>query len=211
MADGTSETPLASIYETGDEAALEAEYDKWSDSYDADTAAGGYRFPFLVAGFVARYIQSLDAPILDAGAGTGLGGESLAILGYRNLTAIDLSQKMLDRAVPLGAYKHLERMKLGDALGFEDNCFEGVISTGVFTEGHAPTSSFDELIRVTRPGGYIIFTVRDNVYRDKGFQQKQEELTAAGRWKLVEKTEPVRAYTVGEPHIRGFFFIYQVV
>lgn len=205
-----SDNPLASIYGTG-EAALEAQYDQWSESYDADTAAGGYRLPFLIAGFVARYIPSTEAEILDAGAGTGLGGESLAVLGYRHVTGIDLSQDMLEQAGKTKAYRELLQMKLGGALAFEDQQFECVISTGVFTEGHAPASSFDDLLRVTRAGGYIIFTVRDDIYRDKGFKEKQDTLAAHGKWKLVEQTGAVRAYTIGEPHLRVFFFVYQVV
>lgn len=204
------DNPLASIYGTG-EAALEAQYDKWSDSYDADTAAGGYRLPYLIVGFIARYILSTEAEILDAGAGTGLGGESLAVLGYRNVIGIDLSQEMLEQAAKTKAYRELLQMKLGGALTFEDQRFEGIISTGVFTEGHAPASSLDELIRVTRPGGHIIFTVRDDIYRDKGFKEKQDALAADSKWKLVEQTEAVRAYTLGEPHLRVFFFVYQVV
>lgn len=86
-----------------------------------------------------------------------------------------------------------------------------MVSTGVFTEGHAPPSSFDELIRVTRPGGHIIFTVRDDVYRERGFQEKQESLSAADKWMLIEQSDAVRAYTLGEPHIRAFFFIYQIL
>lgn len=113
------ESPLASIYETGGDLALEAEYDRWSASYDGETAGQGYRLPFLITGFVARYIPSTDAKILDAGAGTGLCGESLAVLGYRNLTAIDLSHDMLEQASKSGAYRQLERMKLGDALDLE--------------------------------------------------------------------------------------------
>lgn len=206
-----SENPLASIYETGSDKALEAEYDKWSASYDSDTAGQGYRLPFLLTGFVARYIPSTDARILDAGAGTGLCGESLAVLGYRNLTAIDLSREMLDQASKSGAYRQVAQMKLGEALDLERQHFDGVVSTGVFTEGHAPPSSFDELIRVTRPGGHIIFTVRDDVYREQGFKEKQEKLCAAGKWMLIEQSEAVRAYTLGEPHIRAYFFIYQVV
>ena len=211
MSGNSSDRPLASIYEAGSEAALEAEYDNWADKYDADTAAGGYRLPFLVSGFVARHIPATDAAILDAGAGTGLAGDGLSVLGYRNITGIDLSQKMLDRAATLDAYASLEHMTLGEALAFDSDSFDGVISTGVFTEGHAPPSSFDELLRVTRPVGHIIFTVRDSVYLDKGFKEKLEALQADGAWKLIEQTAAVRAYTAGEAHIRCIFFVYQVL
>lgn len=210
MGGNNNDRPLASIYEAGDEAALESEYDSWADKYDADTAAGGYRLPFLVAAFVARYLPATDAAILDAGAGTGLAGDGLRVLGYGNITGIDLSQKMLDRAASLKVYRRLERMTLGETLAFHSDLFDGVISTGVFTEGHAPPSSFDELVRVTRPGGHIIFTVRDDVYLEKGFKEKQSALEADGAWKLIEMTEPVRAYTISEAHIRAIFFVYEV-
>ncbi len=205
-----SDNPLASIYETGGEAALEAEYDKWSASYDADTAGSGYRLPFLLTGFVARHIPSTEAEILDAGAGTGFGGESLAVLGYRNLTGIDLSREMLDQAAKTEAYRDLMQMKLGGALAFDDQRFDGVISTGVFTEGHAPASSFDELLRITRPGGHMIFSVRDDIYWEQGFKEMQDSLADSGKWKLIEQTKAVRAYTIGEPHLRVIFFVYRV-
>lgn len=210
MGGDSSDRPLASIYEAGDEAALEAEYDSWADNYDADTAAGGYRLPFLVAAFVTRYLPATDAAILDAGAGTGLAGDGLSVLGYSNITAIDLSQKMLKRAEALKVYTRLERMTLGEKLAFDSDLFDGVISTGVFTEGHAPPSSFDELVRITKPGGYVIFTVRDDVYLEKGFKEKQASLEAKGAWKLIEMTAPIRAYTASEAHIRCFFFVYRV-
>lgn len=210
MTGNSDDSRLKSIYESGDTAALEAEYDNWSESYDADTAGSGYRLPFLVAAFITRYVPSCDAEILDAGAGTGLGGESLSVLGYRNLTAIDLSRDMLDIAKRTGAYRSLLQMQLGGPLEFEDKHFAAVISTGVFTEGHAPADSFDELVRITQPGGYIVFTVRDDVYRDKGFKEKQQALADAGRWKLIEQSDAVRAYTLGEPDIRAYFFVYRI-
>jgi predicted TPR repeat methyltransferase len=56
------------------------------------------RGPEIVASMAARYLQDRTSPILDAGAGTGRVGELLAILGYSNLVALDLSDAMLARA-----------------------------------------------------------------------------------------------------------------
>ncbi|HVP99465.1 MAG TPA: SAM-dependent methyltransferase, partial [Roseiarcus sp.] len=61
-----------------------------------------------------------------------------------------------------------------------------------FTTGHAPPSSFDELIRVTQPGGALIFTLATSAYDAGGFKEKLEGLESAGRWRLVEATAPFR-------------------
>jgi hypothetical protein len=81
---------------------------------------------------------------------------------------------------------------------------------GVFTQGHAPPESFDELIRITEPGGHIIFSVRDDVYLNRGFKEKQDILEKEGRWQLVEKTEPFQALPLGDSGIHNRIFVYKV-
>ena len=76
-------------------------------------------------------------------------------------------------------------------LDYATGAFDAVVSVGVLTVGHAPASSLDELVRVTRPGGHIVYTLRPDVYRDSGFKEKQESLAAAGKWRLIEVSEGV--------------------
>jgi len=57
---------------------------------------------------------------------------------------------------------------------------------GVFTQGHAPASSIDELVRVVRGGGHIVFSLRTDTYLENGFKDKMDALASAGLWKLVE-------------------------
>jgi predicted TPR repeat methyltransferase len=208
MADIES-TTLAAAFGAKDVAELEAHYATWADTYDAKNAAAGYRNPQLCAAFFARHVDRDAHPILDAGCGTGLAGDCLRVLGYHGLTGIDLSRPMLARARELGAYDHLLPMLLGEPLAFPDAHFAAVIATGVFTEGHAPHSSFDELIRVTRPGGHLVFNVRDDVYEQRGFRERQDALEAAGRWRLVERSNPFRPFTLKEPHLRARIFVYK--
>lgn len=63
--------------------------------YDQDLQAFGDGYPPVIAGLVAGCVRERAAPILDAGAGTGIVGEVLAILGYTRLAGIDLSDGML--------------------------------------------------------------------------------------------------------------------
>lgn len=46
---------------------------------------------------LTRYVLPGDGRLLDAGVGTGIVGELLAIVGYNAIDGIDISQGMLDK------------------------------------------------------------------------------------------------------------------
>ena len=80
----------------------------------------------------------------------------------------------------------------------------------MFTEGHAPASALHELVRITRPGGHAIFTVRDTILEPKGFRAAFAEIEAAGRWTPVEESPPFRAFAVAEPDVLVKAFVFRV-
>jgi hypothetical protein len=83
----------------------------------------------------------------------------------------------------------------------------------VFTAGHAPPSSFDELLRVTRSSGLVIFTLATSAYELGGFKDKLEALERDGRWRLVEATAPfcgLRGSVAYRDHT-GRVLVYEVV
>lgn len=189
---------------------LAERYDQWAKDYERDLRLEyEYRAPQVTARFFARHVPR-EAKILDAGAGTGLMGEALAKLGYRDLVAMDLSEGMLAEAGKKGVYRGLLQMVMGGPLGFTTASFDAVVSVGVLTVAHAPASSLDELVRITRPGGYIIFTLRCDVYQSHGFKEKQAALESAGRWQLVEVSEKFQALPKGEPDIFHQVWIYRI-
>jgi predicted TPR repeat methyltransferase len=190
MSQVAREQRLEQAYAAKSNAELRALYDAWAARYDQDLQAFGYSYPPAIAGLVGRYVRERDAPILDAGAGTGIVGEVLAILGYTRLTGIDLSDGMLAIARAKGVYAELRNQTLGQRLEFADHSFAAVVSAGVLISGHAPPSCFDELIRITRPGGHLIFTLSLPAYEQGGFRPKLDALSAAGRWRALETTRP---------------------
>jgi len=198
------------VYSSRDNKELEGRYDQWAKDYDADVDEGfGYVGPQMAVDFFTRYVPK-EAKILDAGAGTGLVGELLVKQGYSNLVAIDLSLGMLKEARAKNAYREFHQMVMGEALDFPTDSFDAVISVGVLTLGHAPASSLDELIRVTKPGGYIAYTLRPDVYRDNGFKEKQDTLEEEGKWILAEVSEEFQALPKGEPDVHHQVWVYQV-
>ena len=50
-------------------------------------------------------------------------------------------------------------------------------------------TSFDELARVARPGGHIIFSLRPDTRLEMGFREQQERMENAGVWTLVTATD----------------------
>jgi predicted TPR repeat methyltransferase len=186
---------------------LEAKYDLWAHEYEADVTSYGYKIPGIVAGFLGRYLRLGGGIILDAGAGTGIMGEVMSSLGYTELTAMDLSYGMLEVARSKGVYRELHRMVMGEHLDFDDDTFAGTVAVGVLSVAHAPPESFAELIRCTRSGGHIIFSVRADA---PSFGERQRELETQNKWKLIEATPPFVSLPLGEPDLKHRVFVYQV-
>jgi len=207
------ERRVEEVFEAGDREQLIRAYARWAECYDEDMLGLDMRGPEIVASMAARYVRDWASPILDAGAGTGRVGELLAVLGYSNLVALDLSDAMLARARERDVYRALHQGVLGDRLAFADDAFAAVVAAGVFTESHVPPSSFDELLRVTRSGGLVIFTLATPAYELGGFRDKLEALERDGRWRLVEATAPfhgLRRSITYRDHT-GRVLVYEVV
>jgi SAM-dependent methyltransferase len=198
------------IYSSRDNEELAERYDQWAKDYDADlNEEFGWLGPQRAVDFLIKYI-SKNAAVLDAGAGTGLVGELLARQGYSNLTAMDLSKGMLEEAAKKNAYREFHQMVMGEPLDYATASFDAVISVGVLTVGHAPASSLDELVRITKPGGYIVFSLRPDVYRESGFKEKQDSLETNGKWKLVEVSEEFTPLPKGEPDVYHQVWVYRI-
>jgi len=186
-------------------------YDAWGKDYEREVMDCGYNMPAIMAGFIARYVQHQNGPILDVGAGTGILGESLFLLGYKNLVAIDFSQGMLGVAHKKGVYRDLRQMVLGEHLDFSDKTFAAIAVMGVFGKGHASPDSFDELIRITHQGGHIIFSIRGDEYLTEGFKDKQDALERQRKWRLAEMTEPFNSLPLADSELMNRICVYTVL
>jgi SAM-dependent methyltransferase len=111
-----------------------------------------------------------------------------------------MSSGMLEQAAAKGVYRDLRLGRLGDALDYETGSYDGVVCAGVLTAGHAPATSLDELVRVTRPGGHVIFTLRSDTALP-GFDDKIAELERTRRWTLVDRGDEFQALPSGEPDV----------
>lgn len=211
MSQEDANAALESVYTARDPKELADAYAAWAATYDAETASLGYLLPFLIVAWIARYVQSGEGPLLDAGCGTGLSGPSLRTLGYDDIAGLDLSSDMLRIAGSRGAYGDLKEAALGGPLPWPDSHFRAFFSTGVFTIGHAPASGLHELVRITRKGGHAIFTVRDRVFESGGFQAVFDELERTKKWRPVEESPWFRCYAIAEPDALVKAFVFEIL
>ena len=185
-------------------------YDDWAAAYESDIFSYGSRFPFVAASVFTRFVKPGEGPILDAGCGTGLQIEPIALAGYDHIVGIDLSEGMLAVARRKGFYSELRKMTLGERLNFDDNAFANTITTGTITPGHAPPHAFEELIRVTRPSGRIIVSLRTDDDVDPAYPEALVNYETSQLWKRVFESEEFAAMPFGEPEVRTTVFVFEV-
>ncbi len=189
------------VYASKDNQQLQQRYDQWAEAYDQDLETEfGWIGPQYAVDTFCKYVPPA-ARILDAGAGTGLIGELLFAKGYRELVAMDLSEGMLAQAREKNVYKELHQMVMGEALDFPSDTFDAVISVGTLTEGHAPASALVELVRITKPGGYVLYTLRTDLYEQAGFKAQNDALIRSNQWVLVERGNEIQGLPKGEPDV----------
>jgi len=202
---------LGSVYGARSVEEIHAAYEGWAATYDAENLAKGFRLPGVAAGFVARYVSTSAGTILDAGCGTGLVGEALGVLGYPAVDGIDLSEEMLGLAQARGCYQGLAVQELGKPIPVEDGAYAAFACIGSFGPGHAPPESLDELVRVTRAGGFGVFNLVEATWEEQGFGDKIAELERAGLWRVVERPAPFRPYLLGEPELLSRVFVCEML
>ena len=178
---------LGAVYDAKTPEDVAALYDGWAETYDTEMSVAGYRHPSVGLSLLTRHLAKGAAPLLDAGAGTGLMGEWLGLVGYPQVEALDISEGMLAKAARKGHYSALHHLALGGALPFVDNAYAGIVSTGVFTTGHVGAEALDELIRICAADGVIVITVKDTLWTG-GFAARLDELADAGWIALLDET-----------------------
>jgi len=142
----------------------------WTDIYESEDVDGTiYRERRSV---VLDLAQKLGLPaesrILEVGCGSGLTSVQLALQGY-TIEAVDSVDAMIQRA-----RQHAAKAGVGERiitsvrsvydLRYPDSSFDLVLKIGVAPWLYSLDKALREVVRVVRPGGYLI-TTADNWWR----------------------------------------------
>ncbi len=181
--------------ETNEE--MRRRYDLWAQDYDGDVGSyDDYLVPHE-ATKVAAQVMEKDALVLDAGAGTGLVGQTLHEAGFQRLIAVDYSEGMLNIAREKQVYQYVRQCDLGGPTDFENNSIDCVITCG--TTSQMPCASLREFARIVRPGGHIIFAVVPDPWVDCGYAEILADLEAAGKVSVESCGNPFQMLPTTEP------------
>jgi len=192
-------------------------YKEHHTHYEADFAAGNYDAPRLVCEAVARMYPK-DGPVpqgqlrlMDIAAGTGLVGQKLRQTGFSNLDALDPSTEMMNIAKKRGIYQHFYKDTIGEhQTEIASDTYDAVVIAGGFVQGHCPPEAFDEMIRICKPGGYVINSMRFEylvtVPEYHRLERHMDLLESKGLWKRVDRYVTDRYFFETK---QGITFIYQ--
>lgn len=160
-------------------------YEEWAQNYDSDNdhLLGTVSQPQCVK-LVAKELEDKNAEMIDIGCGTGLVGEHLKAFGFKNFDGIDISEKMLEIAKTRG-YRKLLLGSLNKDLPIYNNTYDVTFCVGVFTHGHVKSDRVSELLRITKPGGLICFTVNEGVYEEYGFKNTIYQYEKEKKWDVL--------------------------
>ena len=139
---------------------VQALFDGFAGSFDANLAMLDYRAPELVAGAATR---ALDAParslaVVDAGCGTGLCGPLLAPHA-RTLVGVDLSAGMLQRARLRGCYDELVQAELVAFLHTRAGAFDLIVCADTLCYFGPLEAVCEAAARALRGPARFVFTV----------------------------------------------------
>jgi predicted TPR repeat methyltransferase len=135
-------------------------FDGFADNFDAKLQRLQYRAPEWVAAMLGNVLATPAAAldVLDAGCGTGLCGPLLRPYA-RQLTGVDLSAKMVDKARQRRGYDALEVAELTAYLAASEARWDAIVSADTLCY-------FGDLVPVMRaaagalrPRGHLVFTV----------------------------------------------------
>ncbi|XP_071448256.1 methyltransferase-like protein 27 [Hetaerina americana] len=158
-------------------------YDEWAETYDKELSMEVYKGPEYVAEALAELYtdkskpSKVEAKILDIAAGTGRIGIFLHKLGFRNMDALDPSEKMLEKLRKHGIYGTTWKDTIGMyQTEIPDGAYDATVSSGALGGGHIPVKAIHEMVRIVRPGGFLVNIIREEYLTNSEEYRKLEPL-----------------------------------
>ncbi|PRY95109.1 methyltransferase family protein [Hasllibacter halocynthiae] len=168
---------LEDAYGARTQEAVNAHYDRWAESYDAEVAENGYATPRRCAEALARHLPDRAAPILDYGCGTGLSGAAFRAAGFTAIDGADVSEGMLAQARVRGAHRTLHHVSPEAPFeGIDVRSYAAVACVGVIGAGAAPFTLFDDVLAAMGSGALFVLSLNDHSLADPEARARLDSL-----------------------------------
>ena len=161
-----------------DEVFVTETFDDFSEDFDKKLAELNYRAPELIGALITKTLGDAKGglQVLDAGCGTGLAGPYLRPYAEQ-LIGVDLSQKMLDKAIIRGGYDALLQAELITYLKTHKTSYDLCVAADVLCYFGELVSVFKATAASLKSLGYFSFSLEVDGNDDAGYQ-----LHASGRY-----------------------------
>ena len=141
---------------------IEGIFDSYAEKFDTHLRQTlKYETPEKLVALVTQHSTLPDEKwnVLDLGCGTGLAGAAISSFA-RQLTGVDLSSKMLEKAHARNLYQRLEHLDLLTMMQAEKNSsYDIIIAADVFVYIGKLDKIISEIKRLLCPGGILAFSV----------------------------------------------------
>jgi len=152
--------------------------------------------------------------VIDIGAGTGSLGEELLSHGFKTIDGLDISKDMLDLCSTKNIYRNLFAVPLEctPTKDIKENSYDAAISAGCYVTGHIPLETLEELARMVKPGGYIVFSLNDPNFQ-LNYMEIQGRFMKEGKLQLIsmELTKYKREVTLNFEYIYAYQIVFKVL
>ncbi len=132
--------------------------------YNGPSKLVSYLTPYLSEFSPVRRSNASTVRILDIGIGTGVLAQKIKKqFHHAALVGVDLSKEMLAECRKKRVADELYRCDIANEnLPFKRNAFDVAVSCGVFGFLDSLEHAFNEMARVTAPGGLVAFAYEEN-------------------------------------------------
>ena len=196
---------------------LDVVYDEYADTYDHLNDLIAYHAHSHVSKQLLACFKDEEVAtklILDVGSGTGRLGKSLTSFGFKELHALDLSKASLEEAQKKNIYTSFYQSAVTSEPinGIQRDTYDAVVSSGCFIPNHIKVEAIEELIRITKQGGFIVFTLRDPDF-------EMNYMNTLGRFMMEKKVELLamnlipykREYTQNYEQVYAYLIAFKVL
>lgn len=181
------QNPLDAVYTEGAVTDAAELYDNWAEEYEADLRAVGYAAAGRCASALASADPMLSSPILDLGCGTGLSGEALQGVGFKEIDGYDFSEGMLALARKKDCYRELFRVDLAQPDSIPDRGYRDAVLAGVLHHTHAPPETLAQTLARLPQEGCIVFSLNDETLRFPEYTDYISHLVESGQVAVVSE------------------------
>ncbi|RUS86653.1 hypothetical protein EGW08_005602 [Elysia chlorotica] len=141
--------------------------------------------------------------VLDVGAGTGRVAEEMLNRGFQLIDALESSEQRLSVAKKRSLYDNYYNCNIAAGrLPIDDGVYDVVVSAEGIGERRIPCAALRELARVTKPGGVVVISLKEehlhtiSEYMDR-LEPAMMSLQTDGHWELLTR-EVVPYYSDGK-------------